>query len=472
MNENVAALLPETALLTAAVVGLLAGSWLPRNRQWLVGALAAVAYVVGIVATAVSMSTGNTQVVFDGEYSVDTLTNVTRLVVCGSLLLVLAMSVESVRADAHKAEFYVLLSLTGAGVILLTGANSLPLLAAAFLLTSLPGYALAGWHKDGLSLEAGLKFFLLGALSSIVLLVGVTVLYGAAGTVGYFELRTALATAPRGAVAVGIVAVLAGLLFEAGAVPVHFWLPDVTDGTVTPVAAYVTTVPKVGALVAAFRLAHQALPAVDVNWPLLVAIVAAASMTLGNLAAFYQTSVRRLLAYSAISQVGYLLMGVVVATRTDIAQKSLLFYLAAYAAANLGAFAVVAELPNARTIADYSGLARRQPALAGVLLVCLLALVGTPPTGVFVGKLEIFTATIDGGYTWLAVLAVVNTVASLFYYLRWLVPAFLRADAQPAVLQGAGRWTAITAYAAGVIALAIGIAASPALRVSSGGLLG
>lgn len=146
-------------------------------------------------------------------------------------------------------------------------------------------------------------------------------------------------------------------------------------------------------------------------------------MTLGNLAAFFQTSARRLLAYSTISQVGYLLMALAVATRTDLAQQSLLFYLAAYAATNLGAFAVVTALPAARHLKDYRGLAHRHPGLAAVLVVCLLGLVGTPPTGIFLGKLEIFSATIDGGYTWLAVLAVANTVASLFYYLRWLAPS-------------------------------------------------
>jgi NADH-quinone oxidoreductase subunit N len=145
-------------------------------------------------------------------------------------------------------------------------------------------------------------------------------------------------------------------------------------------------------------------------------------MTLGNLAAFFQTSVKRLLAYSTISQVGYLLMAVAVATRSSTAPRSLLFYLAAYAVTNLAAFAVVTELPHARTVASYRGLAARHPGLGAVLVMSLLGLVGTPPTAVFLGKLQVFTAAIDGGYGWLAVLAVANTVASLFYYLRWLAP--------------------------------------------------
>jgi NADH-quinone oxidoreductase subunit N len=196
-------------------------------------------------------------------------------------------------------------------------------------------------------------------------------------------------------------------------------------------------------------------------------------MTLGNLAAFFQTSVKRLLAYSTISQAGYLLMAVAVASRSGLATRSLLFYLAAYAATNLGAFAVVASLPQAATLVSYRGLARRHPGLAAVLVVCLLGLVGTPPTGVFVGKLEIFTATVDGGYAWLAALAVANTVASLFYYLRWLAPAFLRQPAadEPDPLRTAGAWAAATTYAAGTISLVLGIAAGAILPLLTGTLL-
>lgn len=195
-------------------------------------------------------------------------------------------------------------------------------------------------------------------------------------------------------------------------------------------------------------------------------------MTLGNLAAFFQTSVKRLLAYSTISQVGYLLMALAVTTRSDLAQRSLLLYLAAYALTNLGAFAVVTTLPQARALDDYRGLARRRPGLAAVLVVCLLGLVGTPPTGVFLGKLEIFSATIDGGYTWLAALAVANTVASLFYYLRWLGPLFLTTDRSPTdTPAGLGRWPAATAHFAAVLSLTLGIAGQAVLTVAEGPLL-
>ncbi|MFJ5281722.1 MULTISPECIES: NADH-quinone oxidoreductase subunit N [Streptomyces] len=472
MNGNLAALVPELALLGAAVIGLLAGSWLPRRRQWIVAALAAVACATGLVATAVTMATDREQNVFSAAFAVDTASDVGRLIVLTALLLIIGMSVETVRNHARETEYWVLLLMTGAGTLALVGANDLLMLFAAYLLASVPAYALAGFAKDAPGTEAALKYYLMGALLGITMLAGSALLYAAGHATHYGSLATTLPSAPYGLVAVGLVGVLAGLLFKIGGAPAHFWVPDVTDGAPAPVAAYVTTLPKVGGLIAGYRLLHQALADSDVNWSLLIAILAAVTMTLGNLAAFFQTSVKRLLAYSTISQVGYLLMALAVTTRSDLAQRSLLLYLAAYALTNLGAFAVVTTLPQARALDDYRGLARRRPGLAAVLVVCLLGLVGTPPTGVFLGKLEIFSATIDGGYTWLAALAVANTVASLFYYLRWLGPLFLTTDRSPTdTPAGLGRWPAATAHFAAVLSLTLGIAGQAVLTVAEGPLL-
>ncbi len=407
MNENPLALIPELALLTGAVLGLLLGSWLPRRRQWVVRLLAVVSCLVGLAATVAAMG-AVPELVFGGSYAVDAATNAVRIIVLAVTLLVICLSIETVRGHRRETEFYVLVLLGALGAIVLVGASDLLLLVAAYLLASIPLYALAGFAKDAPGTEAAMKYYLMGALLGVVMITGVTVLYGAGGATGYRALASSLPGAPQPAVAVGVVAVLAGLLFKIGAVPAHFWVPDVTEGASTPVAAFVTTIPKIGGLAAAYRLVAEALPDVSVDWPLLLAILATASMTLGNLAAFFQDNVRRLLAYSTISQVGYLLMAVAVATRTDLGLRALLFYLAAYAVTNLGAFAVVAEFPHASRIEDYRGLARRHPGLAAVLVVCLLGLVGTPPTAVFLGKLEVFAAAIDGGFTWLAVVAVVK----------------------------------------------------------------
>ncbi|GFN02360.1 hypothetical protein Smic_09160 [Streptomyces microflavus] len=193
-------------------------------------------------------------------------------------------------------------------------------------------------------------------------------------------------------------------------------------------------------------------------------------MTLGNLAAFFQRDVKRLLAYSTVSQVGYLLMPVAVAGRSDLAQQALLYYLAAYAVTNLGAFAVVSALPQARNLTDYRGLSRQRPLLAASLVICLLGLVGTPPTAVFVGKLQAFSAVFDADYAWLAVLAAVNTVASLFYYLRWIVPTMSRGDGSRGY--GCDRPSRIVAYTTSATSLVLGLSAGPVLAVLDGPLAG
>jgi NADH-quinone oxidoreductase subunit N len=382
--------------------------------------------------------------------------------VLAATLLTLAISVDTVRCHPRETEFYVLLLLGALGAVVMTGANDLMLVAAAYLLASAPLYALTGFAKDAPGTEAALKYYLLGAFLGLAMVAGVTVLFGLGGTTSYPGLPAGLGDAPRGALSFAVVAFLAGLLFKAGAVPGHYWVPDVTQGAPVPVAAFVTTVPKIGALAAAYRLVTEPLAGVSVDWPLLFAVVATATMTLGNLAAFFQDDVRRLLAYSTISQVGYLLLPVAVATRAEGAERALLFYLAAYAVTNLGAFAVVAELPKARRLDDYAGLFRRHPGLAVALVVCLLGLIGTPPTAVFLGKLAAFEAAIDGGYGWLAAVAVVNTVASVFYYLRWIAPTFLRpapAASDPDLLAPAGLWARRAAYVAAAASLALGLGA-------------
>ena len=440
MRENPLDLLPEVLLAAGAVLGLLLGSWLPRGRQWMVGAVAAAACAAGIVAAA--LAAGPPPVaVFGDAFAVDPVTGTSRIVILGGTLLVLGLAARPLHADPRESEFYVLVQLAALGALMMAGTQDLLLLAAGYLLASIPAYALAGFHKDGLGAEAALKFYVTGALLGVLLLAGTTVLYAAGRSTGYPALQTALRDAPQGLVVAGTVALLAGVLFKAGAVPAHFWVPDAVQGSGTPAAALLTTLPKVGALAALFRLGETVLAPGPLPWHALVAVLAALSMTLGNLAAFFQRDVKRLLAYSTVSQVGYLLLPIAVTARSDLAQQAFLYYVAAYAVTNLGAFAVVCALPAAPTLEHYRGLGGRRPLLAVSLAVCLLGLVGTPPTAVFLGKLEAFSAAFDGGYVWLAVLAAVNTVASLFYYLRWIVPTVRPAAARAASTTSAASMT-------------------------------
>lgn len=416
-------LLPEMLLLTGAVGGLLLGMWTPQRRQ---GRVAVVAVLLCLASAALSAAAlaGPDVEVFHGTWLVDTITGVVRVVVALGAAVAVLLCRSSLKGRPRETEAYVLVLLAAIGSITLAASGDVLVLMAAYLLASIPLYALVGMQKDSRGVEATLKYFLMGAFVGIVMLLGITALVLGVGRSRYDVLAAVLPDQPTPIVAVGVLGVLAGLAFKAGAVPLHFWVPDVTAGTTPAIAAFITTIPKIGALAAVFRLMDGPFADVPLDVPLVVAVIATASMTLGNLAAFAQDEVLRLLAYSTISQVGYVLMVVAVADRTDLALPALAIYLAAYTVANIGAFAAAAAAPEARTIAEWSAAAGHRRWLVLSLVICLLGLVGTPPTAVFVGKLAAFLAAADGGLAWLVVVAAVNTVASLFYYLRWIVPAF------------------------------------------------
>jgi NADH-quinone oxidoreductase subunit N len=326
-------------------------------------------------------------------------------------------------------------------------------LAVAFLLASIPLYGLIGMVRSPAGAEAALKTYLMGALFGILLLLGVTILVGLASSSMYVDLMARLADSPPAAVAVGFVGVLGGLMFKAGGVPAHFWVPDASQGASGAAATYLTTIPKIGAVVATYRLI-TALPG-TLDWGLLIAVAATASMTLGNLAAYWQQEPRRLLGWSTVSQVGFLLVPVAAAGRSDLALPSLLLYLAGYTVTNIAAFCVTTALPQRRDLASYRGLGRTHPTLAMALLVALLGLVGTPPTVVFVGKLTTATAAWDGDLEWLAVVALGNSLISLFYYLRWIVPVF-GTGTEPTA-GNAGYWSSRVAVLASVVSLVLGV---------------
>lgn len=414
-------LLPELILVLGAVVALLLGLWTAQGRQGRAGVVAAGAALGAAVASGAAL--GTEQAVYDGVWAIDAATGAARLVITVATAVVISLASASLAGHPRETESYVLMLLGAVGAMTLAAASDLLMLVAGYLLASVPLYALAGFRKDDRGVEATLKYYLLGAFSGVLLLIGVAALLLGGGATGYQALSTGLADAPVPLVALGAVGLLAGVGFKAGVVPVHFWVPDVTAGTTPAMGALVTTIPKVGAAVAAFRLLREPFADVDLDLPLVVAVVAAATMTLGNLAAFQQREVLRLLGYSTVSQVGYLFMAVAVAARTDLALPALAVYLAGYAVTNVGAFAAAAALPGAGTLSQWVRAARGRPGLVLSLVVVLLGLVGTPPTAVFVAKLAVFTAAADGGFGWLVVVAAVNTVASLFYYLRWFGPA-------------------------------------------------
>lgn len=464
------ALLPEICLLTGALVTLIGGSFLPRHQLWIIRAVTVVTLAAAAVVASAAMA-GEAHLVFESTYAVDTATGAARVIIVVATLLVVLLAIDELAGDARQSETYVLLLLSALGSIVMAGAADLMLLVTGYLMASIPLYGLVGLAGTRAAAEAAMKTYLFGALLGISLMMGVVVLYGVSGTTTYASLAGGLEAAPTAAMAFAVVAIFGGLMFKAGGVPGHFWVPDAAQGASSTAAAFLTTVPKVGALVAASRLVDVLPDTAD--WTVLVGIIATTSMTLGNLAAYPQTDPRRLLGWSTVSQVGYALVPVAVVGTSDLALPSLLLYLAGYGVTNVAAFAVVAALPERRTLADYRGLASSRPWLAATLLVCLLGLVGTPPTAIFVGKVTIASAAWDGGAAWLALVVMVNSVASLFYYLRWIIPAFQPHDA---VGHNASTgfvvrpWALRTAILAGAASLVVGLASGAVWAVARGPL--
>ncbi len=456
-GTDVLALLPEALLFLGGMVCLVGGSFTPRTRQWRLRLLAGAATLASLGAAGVAWM-GEDRTAFSGTFTVDVATGAARVIVTSALLLLLVIAAGDLKDHPRESETCSLLLFGGAGALLLAGSTDLALLVVAFLLSSIPLYGLVGIVERPTSAEATLKTYLFGALFGILLMLGAVLLYALAGGTGYDMVRTELPGAPQAAIAAGGLLVLAGLLFKAGGVPAHFWVPDATEGATVTAAAFLTTVPKVGAVVAVTRLVGV-LPG-DLRWATLLGVLAVASMTIGNFAAFAQSDVRRLLGWSTVSQVGYLLAAAAVAERTDLGLPALLFFLAGYVVTNLAAFAVTAAEPGRRSLDDWAGAAAARPGLVAALVVALLGLVGTPPTAVFIGKLTTIAATWDAGLAWLAVALAVNTVASLFYYLRW-IRATLRPETDRSETTGVQSGPALAAVVASATAVVLGLLAGP-----------
>ena len=304
MGVDFVALLPEALLFLGGMATLVGGSFTPRTRQWRMAVVAAAAASTSLVASLVAWA-GEPRAVFSATFTVDTSTGAARTIVTVSLLLILLIASGEVRDHPRESETYSLLLFGAAGALLLAGSTDLAVLVVAFLLSSIPLYGLVGIMARPDSPEAALKTYLFGAMFGILLMLGAVLLYGLSGRAGYSSLASELADAPAAAVAAGGVLVLVGLLFKAGGAPAHFWVPDATQGASVTAAAFLTTVPKIGALVAIARLV-DVLPG-EVRWATVIGVLAVASMTVGNLAALAQSDVRRLLGWSTVSQVGYLL---------------------------------------------------------------------------------------------------------------------------------------------------------------------
>ena len=331
----------------------------------------------------------------------------------------------------NQGEYYSLLAALAFGMMVMAEANGLIMLVLSIELVGITSYILAGYARFSLrSSEAALKYVLWGAVSTGLMLYGASILYGLSGELSYTGIQQKLAIQGNElAMLVAVVMLMAGMGYKISAVPFHFWTPDVYEGAPTPVTAIFAAGPKAAGFALLIRFFYTTLvqPAgldavhalQSIQWPWLLAFMSVITMTWGNLAALRQENIKRMLAYSSIAHVGYLLIGFVVLDEAGL--SAILFYLVAYALMNLGAFLVVIALNNRlgnENISDYRGLGFREPAVAVMMFIFLLSLAGIPPTVGFIGKFYLFAAAIDAQMGWLALIAVVNSVISLYYYMR------------------------------------------------------
>ncbi len=377
--------------------------------------------------------------------------------------------------EEHRGEYYALMLFATVGMMFLASGTDLVVIFVALETMAAAFYILTGFlRRDKRSNEAALKYLLLGAFSSGLLAYGFSVMYGMAGSTNLTEVGYAF-RAPANDIfpMVALVTVAAGLLFKVAAVPFHQWAPDVYEGAPTPVTAYVSVASKAASFAVLMRIFVVVFEPIRPNWEILLAGVALATMTWGNLAAITQTNVKRLLAYSSIAHVGYILLGLVAGNETGL--KGMAFYLFAYAFMNTGAFAIVILLRRKGVIGDeledMNGLIYRNPTAAVLMVIFLISLAGIPPTAGFVGKYFIFLALIESKHYLLAVFAVLYIVPAVYYYFRIVVHMWLREatdETRPAIsLAQAVALTACTLITLGAL-----VYAEPFVRLATYSLLG
>ena len=471
-------LIPEIFLAVAGFVLMLAGISLGRRgARALIAAAVAALGVTAVLVLAFARAAGAPESILGGMLVVDQLGVYIKLLMLVTSAVALLMAAGFLERSGYGAgEFSALVLFATVGMFVMASGANLVSLYVGLELMALSVYVLVGYFKlETKSNEGAVKYFVLGAMSSGVLLYGISLVYGTIGSLDLETIRRSLAEVPQHnpTMLLGILLVAFGMLFKVAAVPFHVWTPDAYEGAPTPVTAFMSVGPKAAAFAMFLRLFTIAFAPEVEAWRNILWIAAAATMIYGNIAALTQNNVKRMLAYSSIAHAGYALMGLVAATGTGL--WAVLMYMAVYAFMNLGAFGFVILLESkgyaGETIADYAGLARRHPGAAALMLWFMLALAGIPPTGGFMGKLYVFAAAMEAGCVVLTVIAVVMSAVSLYYYFRIVVEMYLKdgEGSQPALLLR-DRWTEAMIGVCALVTLAIGVWPGPLVEWAKGGL--
>lgn len=429
---NLELFIPELVLAVFAVLVVLLDLFIERK-----GVLA-VFSIIGLVisaAFAVVMPISPVQSIFNNMLAVDGFAVFFKMLFPFIAILVILSSTDYVsRLSRFRGEYYALILLSTLGMMLMASAIELISIYIALELTSISLYALVGLLKDSKSTESSLKYLLLGAIASAVLLYGMALVFGVTGQTQLSEIARVIhtmsltGTMDNPALILGIVLMIAGFGFKIAAVPFHMWVPDVYEGAPTPVTAFLSVASKSVGFAVILRVFYSAFETSDwlsLNWAAIFAVLAAIGMTVGNVTALSQTNIKRMLGYSSIAQAGYMMVGLAVMgispAASMVGQSTILFFLISYTLANLGAFAAIIAISgklDSDLLNDYSGMVKRAPVLSLALTLCLISLIGMPPAAGFIAKFYIFSGAVQNGLLWLVIIAVINSVVSAYYYLR------------------------------------------------------
>ncbi len=478
---NVAALLPEISLLIATCIVLLSDAISNRRsgtQSFPVERMALLALLVPLVVILFGGgSGGEVRYAFGDSFVSDLFSDVLKvcaIIATGVAIIYARRYVEE--RDINRGELYslALFSLLGQ-MVMISGSNMLVLYLGLELM-SLPLYALSAIRRDSIpGTEAAMKYFVLGALASGFLLYGMSMIYGATGSLDVVDIARTIAggAVSDGVLTFGLVFIVAGLAFKLGAVPFHMWLPDVYQGTPTVTTLLIAAGPKLAGFALAFRLLGESLVELSQHWAQMLLVLAILSLALGNLAAIAQTNFKRMLAYSTIGQTGFVLLGLMASYNPDgfvsaSGFSASMFYAITYVLTTLGTFGMIQLLARrgfeAEEISDFAGLSRRSPWMAGAMLAMMFSLAGIPPLVGFYAKLAVLQAVIDTGMVWLAVYAVVMSLVGAFYYLRIVKTMYFDEPLDAAPLQPTVSASAVMA-ANGLLLLLLGILPGPLMNL-------
>lgn len=470
---NFSVLMPFNIVVVWASALLLLDVFLLHKRKGLTALLAALGLVVALGFALTQI--GKEVVAFGGMVVVDGFATYLTILLLASGLIAIALAYDYLkRMNIDRGEYYVLLLFSLSGMMLMAVAADLIVVFLALELLSIPLYVLAGFARPKTeSEEAAIKYFLLGAFAGSFILFGIALVYGATGQTGLAEIVKVidLGIADTSLMAAGAALILIGLGFKVAAVPFHMWTPDVYEGSPTTVTAFMALGAKAAGFAALLRIFVTAFPTLVEDITPILWVLAALTMILGNFVAIAQRNIKRMLAYSSIAHAGYILMALVPYAQENVAEDSVaaaLFYLLAYAFTNFGAWAVVIALEKREgkglKLEDYAGLGRKYPVLAATMTVFMLSFIGIPPTLGFVGKFYLFRTVLEGGFPGLALIGLLTSLVSAYYYLRVVVTMYMREGEPEAQREN---WLYLTAVVTAVCVVLLSIFSEPLLSAAS-----